>query len=325
MKLKNKFPLLLIFVFLFNSNLFSQNSSKEFNWNISLNFGCLFGQTNELLNYMNEDVRLSQLDWNVEIPVFNLEGNLNYKNFILGFSGETSFPVKSGVMKDYDWLNWDYYKTHELSYFSCHDNYLDYYYKLGADFGYNFIINNLFIIKPYINLKTEGIKFTAKDGYTQYAPFDDDGKRIWTESLPKKNVYGSIITYLQTINSAGIGINTVFSPQKAIILELNPSFNIINYVSYDFHCSRNQIFADEILIGISYDLTAKSKFFLNDYSSLNIIYKCQFIPEQIGSSYNQECSQWNTWENGKWFLQTDSQGGIKKLFSTFTLGYELYF
>lgn len=317
-----KINLLLIeFFFLTaSSSLYAENNDFEFSFGFNTAYN--FGTVNELLYYSNSDVLQSKLIWDMNCPEILLNSKIKYKHLFAKADFELPLPLKCGYMQDYDWLNYKTYGTTELSYYSKHSNYVNYGYSLTGVFGYEIKLNNIFSISPTISIGSKLINFSAKDGYIQYPEKNPDGKIIWTEDTKIIQKQGEMITYQQSTNNYGLGIDFNFSPTDSLSFDLFSQVNLMNYLSYDYHILRNIVFADQILIGYSFDLQLSSKYRLNKFSNIVLSYNCQIIPTQKGMSFEQPCYGWNKWANDGW-AKISSQGGVSRFLSRINLGYEL--
>ena len=112
------------------------------NFDIRPEFGILHGSINEYVfedACKNTDNLESRLDWDVTaIPYIAGAADITILRYIfIGVNGRYGFPITSGNMQDYDWLNsvpppkyssWLQDDPTELTNYSKHNNFLDSYY-----------------------------------------------------------------------------------------------------------------------------------------------------------------------------------------------------
>jgi len=154
--------------------------------------GMIFGRMNEYVFEKGQEHETSRLEWDEYfVPYIDLCGEFSVWNFFIEGSVLSAVPVKSGKMRDYDYLLPD--KPDVLSMFSEHDAILDKHFELNAALGYKFNFNRWYIA-PAVGVFYRQRKWSAENGYTQYP---SDGY-VWTSALPEKELTGTIITFAAT-------------------------------------------------------------------------------------------------------------------------------
>ena len=154
---------LLIIVFLFAR--ITQNLAAK-DWSISVTpiFSVGFGTIGEYV-YINtssgKDIKLSELDWDVK-PSLQYGGRVGVSWKALAVSGFAfgAVPMRSGAMKDSDWLTLTDLKTT----YSVHENALASSYSFGGRIAYTFKPLDFFSISPFIGTDYVYISMKARNG-----------------------------------------------------------------------------------------------------------------------------------------------------------------
>jgi outer membrane protease len=199
------FFVIILYVFLVVPALPAEtNASPSFPYTFSVgaSTGFLYGEGEEIV-YKSEDndAYLSHLLWDLK-PLFYYGSSLLFAQRDpwegFGFFSELllkfGLPRKTGGMEDRDWLS---ETTSDLTHFSSHDNYTDGAFILDFSAGLSFPLNIGPLLKIFTGLSFMNFKWTARDGYYQYAKSSAGTYEVWDESIEKKPVYGPAITYCQ--------------------------------------------------------------------------------------------------------------------------------
>lgn len=305
--MKKKFILFLVIIF-FHFNFYSQENTTIKN---KFLFGYLNGQINELLYYNSSNSLESRLDWDVTAPLISFDTEIDIKNLYFNLSTQTIFLSnnKSGFMQDYDWLKYNSTSNkYELTNYSKHTNYLDEFYKINFSAGYNFDFP-VCIFTPYALLSSEEIKFSAYDGYTQYAPSSEK----WSPDIPKNYLSGNIISYSQNIFSLGIGAKTQFNLFNKASINFN--FDIkpyVNYLSYDFHIKKSVIYADNFFFSLYLDSNAEVLYKLTKNFQIGLQYKVEYLIPTKGKSYKTYATSLESINKKPYWVSIDDEGGSSR-------------
>lgn len=192
------------------SQIFHQNSENPFHFAIKSSLGYTNGTLNESIYHSADKTKkISLLEWERKIFLYNVEASTLFKNFHLDFGLESSFPKqKSGEMRNPDWQNpYDY--SMKTTY-SVGTNFAEKNYNASFSFYYDFEIPRGFFVSPKINCQYLYDSFSRKKGAEGwYGHIDEkygstDGKyHWWYEEEARKYPYTDQETG-KTWNLAGI-------------------------------------------------------------------------------------------------------------------------
>jgi len=134
------------------------------------------------------------------VPCIDLRGEFSVWNFFIEAAILSAVPIKSGKMRDYDYLNTD--NPEELSKFPEHDAMLDGHFELKAALGYKFYFKRWFV-SPAAGFFYHWRKWSAMDGYKQHAD-------KWTPDVTKEEIGGTIVTYQEVTYMMLVSLKGVF-------------------------------------------------------------------------------------------------------------------
>ncbi len=313
-----------LFFSLFHSG-FAQSTNQ---FSVDAKFGVLTGFTQELLYYRpaTDGVLESRLDWQIQAPLLSLNIQKTLPNKLnLQGKADIAIPSNSGIMEDYDWLNYLYYKNTDLSRYSQHENHLNYYFDLSFNAGYEFTPCEKLKLIPYGSFDYNTIFFTAHDGYYQYAAADENGLQIWNEDITKQSFHGDVISYSQDLYEIGLGFKTIFQPDSVFTLEAYGSINYItHYMGFDFHIMRYKVFADEFFGDLKINYGGQTLIAINEKLAVGISFEGEYVFPEAGNSYSQGCNKWNGWDSDNWYLCSE-QGGLTRQIFKFSLSSHITF
>jgi outer membrane protease len=195
-----------LYIFLIVPSLPAEpEAPRQFPYTFSINAftGLLYGQGEEIVyKYENSDVYYSQLLWDLK-PLFYFGSSLLFSQRDprenLGLFGGllVRFGVsrQTGGVEDRDWLS---SINNDLTHFSSHDNYTEGALLIDFSTGLSFPLEIGPLFKMFIGLSLMRFKWTARDGYYQYAERISTGiYEPWDNSIEKSPVYGPAIAYSQ--------------------------------------------------------------------------------------------------------------------------------
>jgi len=192
----------------------------------------------------NGEKQISRLEWEEKaVPSIHTELGFAWKRFFVCGTVKTAVPLKSGSMRNYDYLLPD---SNELTNFSEHDAYLDRHNDYDIGIGYGFAVKN-WLISPSIGFLYSNRKWTAMDGYLQYA---SEGAALQGDE-PKRTITGAVITYEQKISFLYAAVAVRYYPFNRMVLGVH--FRLFPYVwaeSMDHHIIRSTEFFDSMPGGI---------------------------------------------------------------------------
>ncbi len=234
----------LCFFFLFSRvNLFSQEK-PFYDYSLEANFSLQTGVVDELV-YENE-VLLSKLAWqHIITPMVNLTYNARFNSTFLKLQFQTAIPEKTGTMEDFDYLT---PVDGIVSKYSKHDMDVAKSYFFKVQLSYDFKITDIYKLQPLLGATYQNQKFTAVDGYFQYSV----GNGVWTPSLEKVALTGSIISYEQTILYPFIGIDNIFLTDSFFFTIHASYFPYVYVQSLDNHYLTGKQYYDDMRAGYGF-------------------------------------------------------------------------
>ncbi|QQO08064.1 omptin family outer membrane protease [Breznakiella homolactica] len=226
-------------------------------------FGLLWGKSEEIVYHnAQENTYLSQLIWEMK-PLWYMGSSFSVFpsepmdgiGFFADLSLKFGFSNGTGDMEDRDWLG----TTHsELTHLSVHTNYTEG--AVLADFtgGVGFPIVSRVVYKMFVKASYMHFKWTAREGYLQYASYTQGDYEPWDESLSKVPVYGAAIAYEQDWFLAGTGIGLYVPFLRIFSLEAEAAVStLVRCAALDDHFGRNLEFYDETRGGLAFDIGAR--------------------------------------------------------------------
>lgn len=208
---------------------------------------------------LENDSYISKLIWNQPFNLsYNFQPKISFRNFNVSGNFSLAFPVKSGNLKDYDYLTAN---INEISQYSQHDLYLDKDFSCGIDLSYDFKIKSFHII-PGVKYSYINRKFSAQDGFLQYPDFTETP---WTGNEKKEYLSGNIISYEQAIYYPSVILDLNYEFLNMFECGINGEFKFLaNSYSLDSHYLRLVQFYDYFKNGLGF--TAGTYFSYKIYS-----------------------------------------------------------
>ena len=204
-----------VFLFIFSAaaaqvRLYAYSLFPNYSIEMGTAAGILSGVSKELVyTDSGSDTLLSELDWAVK-PLaywgirFDISPNdSNRSGAFAKFTLKSGIAGNTGSITDTDWLNYDGVKTH----FSEHDCYTEQALLADAQAGWTFPIGPNLSLRPYIGFSYMHFRWTARDGYYQYAAYSGDDYDTWSSALPKVAVHGTGMSYEQKWLSPLFGLD----------------------------------------------------------------------------------------------------------------------
>ena len=283
-------------------------SVKDFSLSVEPLFGMKYGQIDEyvFLKKSNfSDDKLSELNWEIKpLLYYGVKISGSYKGFFEESHFTAGIPMKTGLMKDSDWLNAGLGITPEKAagrnYKTCyseHDNILDYDISFGFKAGYDFSVMDIFSIKPSLAFQYENIRFTGEGGKGLYG-YDsyNNGEGYYQSYKDVKKFIGfsgRVITYKRVSDYLWLGSD--FSVKLPKNFEVNTGFFVAPYVyavSYDSHLAKQYDYADktqEAFGAFKWNLGAEYKISERQSVSLNASYF--YMRVLRGDNYQKKSSE----------------------------------
>ncbi|MCX7656803.1 MAG: omptin family outer membrane protease [Treponemataceae bacterium] len=185
-----------IFIFLYTTMFnslpvgFSQEKKVGFSFNLATETGFSWGSVEELV--YQEGRQISRLVWDVRwVPSLGIKGVLKYCWLIGIIEASTAFPIRSGALKDFDYLLEDPTKP---SHYSWHEAYLDKDMCLGFSLGLQLPLGEIWVLVPRVGVTYQNRKWSGQNGYLQYP-----NTGYWTGNESQQSVAGTVISYEQAL------------------------------------------------------------------------------------------------------------------------------
>lgn len=308
-----------LFVLFVSLNVFSLDK-KDFSVSVTPEFGFLHGMLYEYLDIhspqYNYSHRISQLNYNIDIPYVGLEIDSKLFKFIyFGGSITAGIPGKSGRCDDYDWQNCvfiNYSDRDVLTNFSMSDNSVRNYLDARLALGLNLELPAKITVKPYASIEYADIYCdvnnlvyfyaqprTTVNGDVMYYPLGTNHETIGG-SIAQVGQYGQYYSTGDGLSAPTVGFGFKFSVQTFSFLDVRGTVGILPflyYAGYDYHMLRNLEFLD---------ITSTIKF----YGNLNIGYKINknhsvgvkcgitMVPKEDGLMYSRR------YQSGKYSMMS---------------------
>ncbi|MDR0663190.1 MAG: omptin family outer membrane protease, partial [Spirochaetaceae bacterium] len=230
---------------------YAQDGAKEslYAFSFSQFFGFKYGHSEEIVYKSSKsDVVLSQLIWEMK-PLFYLGGAFDFRlrepmirrGFFINAAAQAGIPVQTGDMTDKDWLA----PNNGFSHFSRHSNFTDEAWFLDVKAGMSFPVRDITRLQFFATISFMWLKWTARDGYTQYADLTGNTYKPWNPSLPKTYLHGAVISYEQNwvMLSPGISAHIPFLEffEAGLYFQIAP---LVYCSDLDKHYLRNTNFTE---------------------------------------------------------------------------------
>ena len=240
--MKKRFFLLCLCALLsVSAAVYADGEKSPFGGSIELFTGIFYGSMNEYVFEKGKDHELSRLEWEEHfVPYLDLRGEFDFWNFFACLSLITSIPVKSGNMRDYDYMLSD---SEKPSHFSQHDAMFDKHLEVYPEIGWGLDVGRWFL-GASAGVLYRNRKWSAAGGYTQYPLMMGE---YWSEDLPKQEQAGVIIVYEESLWAPVLTLYADFSLNERFTLGAAGSwYPYLNVKTIDTHILRQTRFHDEM-------------------------------------------------------------------------------
>jgi len=216
-------------------------AKSPFGGAIELVTGVYFGGMNEYVFIKGRDHELSRLEWEENfVPYIDVRGQFDFWNFFAAVSLSTSIPVRSGVMRDYDFI---LPNNNAVSHYSEHDALFDKHLEINPEIGWGSYIGRRWYLGASAGFLYRNRKWTAAGGYTQYPPLGEP----WSASLPKEKQAGTVITYEESLWAPELTLYVDFFPNERFVIEAVSSwYPYLDITTIDTHILRRTRFRDKM-------------------------------------------------------------------------------
>lgn len=217
------------------------NNHAVFGFDFNITSGFMHGTAFEYVYQDNKQV--SRLEWEEHfVPYINLTGVFSIFDFFISGSALGAVPLKSGEMRDYDYL---LSGSNALTNYSEHDALLEYHFDFDTAAGYRFR-RNRFVLAPAFGYNYTVRKWNGKDGFMQYAAA---GALQGNEK--KTPVTGSVITYDQKISYFYLSLNAGYLFFNRVLVSVTGAFIPYLWIeTLDHHILRDTEFYDTMTGGL---------------------------------------------------------------------------
>ncbi len=267
----------------------------------------------------NDDHIESRLDWDVKnIALFKLAGEIDILDYVhTGINFSIGLPGESGEMEDYDWLNsitagWINDSPTELTNYSYHTNTLEKYLTFSAGLGGNILLPAKIKLTPFIGYTYDYIGFIGENGCATYKANN------WKEI----SFSGKVISYKQETNSVITGIKvTVTSIPRTYLysdFSFSPALTFTN--AMDYHHLTETAYWDKFTFLWQLQSNIRAQYIFNQNHSAGIAGFIQFIPRQLGTTYQKTLSKEGIPARGKWYSLKE-KGGLERVLWSISLNY----
>lgn len=282
---------------------------------------------------------ISELDWHFSVPYIGVSVKYNYKNFIVGGSGDFSMSAllpslqkyNQNFMEDFDWMNLmstgENYRTH----YSWNKNKAEYFSTDSCFVGYKWDLDKGVSVAAYGEYLFETFSFCAFDGFKQYGAVDGSAHGYncylpWSADLEKKSLEGTMVTLDSKAHFLGIGSQIVISPEKNNFLSkctfsLGESFLVALYaLEKDSHLKRKppKIIGFDSAGAVCLETNGKIDFALNNTNLFTVggdfIYRFKRTGPYFEKGMTENDSEWTSFKNL-------CLGAFSIFYYTFSLGY----
>lgn len=208
--------------------------------NIELDVGMFLGGMDEFVHEKGENHELSRLEWDENfVPYVDLRGEFEFWNFFVAASVITSIPVKSGQMRDYDYMLAD---STAVSHYSQHEAFFDKHLEVHPEIGGGIYLRNWYI-GVSAGFLYRNRKWSAMNGYTQYPAKGE----AWSASLPQKEQVGTVITYEEILWAPETTLYVDYTLNEHFTLSLAGTwYQYLHVNTIDTHVLRLTRFEDEM-------------------------------------------------------------------------------
>jgi outer membrane protease len=259
-----------------------------YTFSFSPSFGFKYGASEEIVyKSSNSDVVMSKLIWEIS-PLFYFGGAFDFRlrepmrrrGFFANATVQAGIPAETGDMTDKDWLAQD----NGLSHFSSHSNFTEEAWFLDVKAGMSLPVRNIIRLQFFAAISYMGLKWTARDGYRQYATeIGNTGTfRPWDSSISKIEFHGDVISYEQNwwIFSPGISAHIPFLEyfEAGLYLQIAP---LIYCSDLDKHYLRDLNFTESMWGGFMLEPECEFVFSPYDWLGLSLYFSYRFIGGEL--------------------------------------------
>ncbi|AEC02475.1 omptin family outer membrane protease [Parasphaerochaeta coccoides] len=218
--------------------------------------GIRHGMVEEIVYYDKTlTTLLSRLDWEQKMsPFIGVKASVNIPYVSVSLAASLGFPIRSGQMEDFDWLNAGANKG-PLTHYSSHNAFLDKDLAASARVTLLVVDTQSFSFGPIAGISYRNRLWRAEDGYGQYPPEKTGPYTPWHEDAKKEPFHGLVISYNQTIISPSVGLTMEWMTKGSWGITLSGSW--LPYVSVDAldnHYLRGMQFRDIMDKGMGWNV-----------------------------------------------------------------------
>lgn len=260
---------------------------------VSTGTGVTYGIARELVFSTSTATGLSytvsELDWDIK-PLPYAKAAVTLKTsagFIASLDARLGVPLRTGVIGDSDWLNYDFNGDPQKTNYSEHDCFTERAILLDARAGWQIPVTSWAAIVPYLSLGFMDFKWSARDGYLLYPP--GYGSTATPPYPPLSSdtpvpASGTGIIYEQTYLIPALGCRAEFragSFRGSVAFTVSP-FVFCNDV--DNHVFANKDFYDTMSNGLLLEPSIALEWQVSERSRLRLDVSYRSITRLVGST-----------------------------------------
>ena len=258
-----------------------------------------------------EDVKLSELDWDIK-PSLQYGGRVGVSWKALAVSGFAfgAVPMRSGAMKDSDWLTLTDLKTT----YSVQENALASSYSFGGRIAYTFKPLDFFSISPFIGTDYVYISMEARDGHGWNGYNKRTGTGVSWDHPAAKQYTAIYIDYMREEVCTHTGISFDIKINK-FLFSLSIALSPYTYMqSLDRHHGRGYYI--DIMHGwfSVYRFGTEAAYMFNKNISLSLALSWTFTRIIKGATYHSSRI------TGPWYKIDDTEGGASRNTAEISIG-----
>jgi outer membrane protease len=166
-------------------------------------------------------------------------------NFFIDLSVLTAISIKSGMMRDYDYM---LSNSDAQSHYSEHDAWFDKHLEIHPEIGYTFNFGN-WSLYPSAGFLLRHRKWSAEDGYVQYP----SPGQPWSSSDATQKTNGVVISYVEAIWFPTVSLGVSYRINGRFEAALSGSwYPYLNIETIDSHYIRRTVFYDTMRGGMGF-------------------------------------------------------------------------
>ncbi len=247
-------------------------------------FGVTAGSVDEYV--YDNGYMLSRLIWDLK-PLFyaGMSASVTVFGADISASLTLGLPGYSGVMEDFDYMNYDSAVTH----YSISAAKILSWLQTGVSLGYRLNLLDRFTLTPFWEFRYRLVRWGAYDGYVQYPPEREAPYTEWSQEGDKQFLTGCVITYRQEYLFTGFGISASARISRRFSASLLFRFSpLVWCTALDDHILRRTEFLDVMSGGYTLGGEIGVLFSLTERNALRLGCGYEYTGKLRGRSYSRQ-------------------------------------